>query len=83
MLANEILSRKLRDEAVKSKMDRLLSTYRVILDGLSLQEVKSQNTKLTDDEHTVKPGYNDIGLCETWSISSDMLWYQAIPRCYP
>jgi len=30
---------------------------------------------------TVEPGYNDIGLCDTSSITSDILWYQLIPRC--
>jgi len=29
--------------------------------------------------NTVKPGYNDIGLCDTSSIPSDILWYQLIP----
>jgi len=24
-----------------------------------------------------------IGLCGTPSITSDILWYQLIPRCYP
>jgi len=28
--------------------------------------------------NTVEPGYNDIGLCGTSSISSDILWYQLI-----
>ena len=27
-----------------------------------------------------RPGYNDIGLCGTSSITSDILWYQQIPR---
>jgi len=27
-----------------------------------------------------RPGYNDIGLCGTSSITSDILWYQLIPR---
>jgi len=30
---------------------------------------------------TVEPGYNDIGLCDTSSIPSDILWYQLIPHC--
>jgi hypothetical protein len=28
---------------------------------------------------TVEPGYNDIGLCDTSPISSDIVWYQLIP----
>jgi hypothetical protein len=31
--------------------------------------------------NTVKPGYNDIGLRDTPSITSDILWYQLIPHC--
>jgi hypothetical protein len=30
---------------------------------------------------TVEPGYNDIVLCDTSSIASDILWYQLIPHC--
>ena len=30
---------------------------------------------------TVEPGYNDIGLSDTSSITSDILWYQLIPHC--
>jgi hypothetical protein len=30
---------------------------------------------------TVKPGYNDIGLCDTTYIPSDILWYQLTPHC--
>ena len=29
---------------------------------------------------TVEPGYNDIGLCDTPSITLDTLWYQLIPH---
>ena len=29
----------------------------------------------------VEPGYNDIGLYDTSSILSDILWYQLNPRC--
>ena len=28
--------------------------------------------------YTVEPVYNDIGLCDTSSITSDILWYQLI-----
>jgi len=31
--------------------------------------------------YTVGAGYNDIGLCDTSFITSDILWYQLIPRC--
>jgi hypothetical protein len=30
---------------------------------------------------TVEPGYNDIGLYDTSSITSDILWYQLIRHC--
>jgi hypothetical protein len=30
---------------------------------------------------TVEPGYNDIGLFDTSSITSHILWYQLIPHC--
>jgi len=32
--------------------------------------------------HAVKSGYNDIGLYDTSSIASDILWYQLIPNCW-
>jgi hypothetical protein len=32
-------------------------------------------------QNTVEPGYNDIGLCDTSSIASDILWYQLIRHC--
>jgi hypothetical protein len=31
--------------------------------------------------NTLEPGYNDIGLYDTSSIASDMMWYQLIPYC--
>ena len=31
-------------------------------------------------ENTVEPGYNDIRIRETSSITSDILWYQLIPH---
>jgi hypothetical protein len=30
---------------------------------------------------TVELGYNDIGLCDTSSIASDILWCQLISHC--
>ena len=32
-------------------------------------------------QNAVKPGYNDIGLRDTSSIVSAILWYQLIPDC--
>jgi hypothetical protein len=31
--------------------------------------------------NAVEPGYNDIGLSDTPSITSDVLWYQLICHC--
>ena len=31
--------------------------------------------------NTVERGYNDVGLYDTSSITSDILWYQLIPHC--
>jgi hypothetical protein len=31
--------------------------------------------------NTVEPGYNDIILYDTSSITSEILWYQLIPHC--
>jgi len=28
-----------------------------------------------------EPGYNDVGLWDTSSIASAILWYKLIPRC--
>jgi hypothetical protein len=36
---------------------------------------------LTLSLNTVEPGYNDIGLCDISSITSDILWYQLITHC--
>jgi hypothetical protein len=33
-----------------------------------------------ENESAVEPGYNYIGLYDTSSIASDILWYQLIPR---
>jgi hypothetical protein len=33
------------------------------------------------ETYTVEPGYNDIGLSDTSSIKSDILWYQLIFYC--
>jgi hypothetical protein len=30
---------------------------------------------------TDESGYNEIGLCDTSFIASDILWYQLVPRC--
>ena len=30
--------------------------------------------------NTVEPGYNDMGLCDTSSMASDIMWYQLIPH---
>jgi hypothetical protein len=30
--------------------------------------------------YTVEPGYNDIGLYDTSTIASDILWYKLIPH---
>ena len=32
-------------------------------------------------QNIVGLGYNDISLCGTSSITSDILWYQLIPHC--
>jgi hypothetical protein len=32
-------------------------------------------------KYTIKPGYNDIGLCDISLIESDILWYQLIRHC--
>jgi hypothetical protein len=32
-------------------------------------------------QQLVEPGYNDIGLCDTSPIATDILWYQLIPHC--
>ena len=31
--------------------------------------------------YRVEPGYNDIGVCDTSVIASDILWHQLIPHC--
>jgi hypothetical protein len=33
------------------------------------------------ERNRVEPGYNDIGLYDTSSITSDILWYQLLPHC--
>jgi hypothetical protein len=37
--------------------------------------------KLREKSNTVEPGYNNIGLCDTPPITSDILWYHLIPQC--
>jgi hypothetical protein len=31
--------------------------------------------------NTAKPSYNNISLCDTSTIVSDIQWYQLIPHC--
>jgi hypothetical protein len=31
--------------------------------------------------HRVEPRYSDIGLCDSSSVASDILWYQLIRHC--
>jgi hypothetical protein len=38
---------------------------------------------MNEIQYTLEPGYNDIGLGDTSSIASDILWYQLIPTCNP
>jgi len=42
--------------------------------------VKVTAEKINFIEHTVKPGYKNVGLCITSPILSDILWYQLIPH---
>jgi hypothetical protein len=47
---------------------------------------KLHNEELHDlycSQNTMEPGYNGIGLCDTSSIASDILWYQLIPHYQP
>ena len=55
-------------------------------DLLSLKGTELWTYLETNDlsEHftiTVEPGYNDIGLSDTSSITSRVLWYQFVPHC--
>jgi hypothetical protein len=43
--------------------------------GMLLPRLSNINTR------RVEPGYNDIGLYDTSSIASDILWYQLIVHC--
>ena len=42
---------------------------------------KNSTTWSVENPHTVQPGYKDIGLYDTPSITSDILCYQLIPDC--
>ena len=42
--------------------------------------VATPGVKMGRKVNTVEPGYNDIGLYDTTSIASDILWYQLIPH---
>jgi hypothetical protein len=42
---------------------------------------KMQNSAFVGVPYRVEPGYKDIGLHDTSSITSDILWYQLISRC--
>jgi len=39
------------------------------------------NQFLTAKHNTIFPDYNDIGLCDTPSITSNVLCYQSISHC--
>jgi hypothetical protein len=57
------------------------ATYNVCYPYSSIREVVRNNHEIFLDKYTVEPGYNDIGLCDTSSITSYVLWYQLIPHC--
>jgi len=42
---------------------------------------KKSPFNIIDAKYTVDPAYNDNGLYDTLSITSDIMWYQLIPYC--
>jgi hypothetical protein len=52
----------------------LEKNFQNAVSGQSLEHVNYMN-------NTVELGYNDIGLYDTSSITSDILWYKLIPHC--
>ena len=49
--------------------------------GVQQIQFRTENGDLGAVAVAVEPGYNDVGLCETSFIASDILWHQLIPRC--
>ena len=49
----------------------------------NIPEEQKSHLQINKQINIVEPGYNDIGLCDTPPIASDILWYQLIPRCQP
>jgi hypothetical protein len=56
-----------------------------VLQIISLPWIELLKTKRINQIYifSVEPGYNDIAVCDTSSISSDILQYKLIPHCYP
>jgi hypothetical protein len=44
------------------------------------QQTTGTETDVIGKYGRVEPGYNDIGLHDTSSIASDILWHQLIPH---
>jgi hypothetical protein len=45
--------------------------------------IEAQQHALVISVRTVEPGYDDIGSCDTSSVTSDTVWYQVIRYCQP
>ena len=43
--------------------------------------IEDLGVTLSLNSNTVEPGYNDVGLCDTSSITSHILRYLLIPHC--
>ena len=76
-------SKKQYWEAGECCIMSLYTPHRIPLAWLNelMQIIEDLGVTLRLDSNTVEPGYNDIGLCDTPYITSDILWYLLISHC--
>jgi hypothetical protein len=77
---------KVKEMTVESKLLTLCSALTTgepcaLRDGDNYEMPSDDSRRRFIPQSTDEPVYNDIALCDTSSIMSDILWYQLIPHC--
>jgi hypothetical protein len=68
--------------SVRTSQRTHCASFRKTNPGMLCREIVAVYCKnYTKDKITIQPGYNNIGLRDTSSITSDVPWYQLIPHC--
>ena len=79
LISQEILEKNLTPASMKAP--HLLKLFLDTQHSFCFEIFPSQYC-LSVLANRVKPGYNNIGLCDNSRTQSDIVWYQLIPLCY-